>query len=1059
MLSFIFGRPGSGKTAYMVENIHRSLSSGKQTYFLVPEQQAFISESMLSALSPASALNFEVVSFSRLCEIAFEKWGGVAEGHIGSGVRHLLMWQSLRQVSSLLREYGNTAADIALANLMLSTADELRASSLSPEDCEKASLECAGSLSDKMHDIALVYSNFERLMEERLGEQACMAENKLSRLRDMLEKHDCFGGCHIYVDSFISFTGEEQAILDLIMKQAEKFSITFATDTKRSKLYTESICQTIRRIDRRARELGIEKEEIYLDENKRTESRELQLLEKHLWDFSLKKDALPQLPENQRGHIILTECKNEFEEVYYAALEILKARKEGKKYSDIALIMRDGESRKGIIDAVFEELGIPYFYSERTDLSSSAVCRLVLSALRCIAYNFRSADVMTLLKTGLCGIDASLADLFEDYCYTWRLEGSRFTDKAPWSMNPDGYTTSRSERGNTILVAANKVKEQLISPLLTLKRKFSSSERDAVACCRALFEYLEDIKLSESLTSRASLALKSGDIREAGELLRVYDCLISALSDIATVLGEDRITAEELAYAIEIMLSNTDMGSVPAVGDYVTVGSAATLRVENIKICILLGLCEGEFPKSYSDAGLLSESEKEKLALVSFALESREFKITSDELSHVYRAMTKPSEKLILSTVSSHIGGGTLTPSSAWNRVRFIFNYIEPKKFSLLRIRALAASEELNNSDEADIAQRSPEGECYTSVDPAYVRMLFGDKLYLSKSKISTFAECPYRYWSQYILGLREQAIAEVGYNDAGTIIHHVLEKFISSVLTKEGYILSISDEEAIDRVNKILEAYIRNIECPLPPSMMYSFSRLRDLSLIMVKDLLEEFAASSFRIVALEKPVSDARGALHPMEIKVNNKENSPIVSLGGIIDRIDCYDGEDGRYLRIVDYKTGSKKFMLDGVKDGRDLQLPAYLFTAALENNQEFLGGKGEVFPASAVILSTAEASGAITPVRSGFSLGEESFLQAVNHELDTKFLAGARKNKNGEISGSALSREGILEIRDIMKNTVASTADSMYSGKIRRTPSKSACAYCPLKNNCPVACKEK
>ena len=42
MLTFLFGRPGSGKTSYIIEKIKESVESGKQTYLLVPEQQAFM---------------------------------------------------------------------------------------------------------------------------------------------------------------------------------------------------------------------------------------------------------------------------------------------------------------------------------------------------------------------------------------------------------------------------------------------------------------------------------------------------------------------------------------------------------------------------------------------------------------------------------------------------------------------------------------------------------------------------------------------------------------------------------------------------------------------------------------------------------------------------------------------------------------------------------------------------------------------------------------------------------------------------------------------------------
>ncbi len=1069
MLTLLYGRPGSGKTAYMIDAVKRSVGSGKKTYFLVPEQQAFVSECMLADLPPAAVLSFEVVSFSRLCEIAFSEYGGLTDTSAGAGIRNLLMWQNLRELSGFLKAYGNTPPDRALTEMMLSMTDELKAGTVPPEACEEAAKRCEGDLADKMQDIALVYANFERLLSERLGEAAILAENKLQRLAALLETAPAFSGCAFYVDSFVSFTGEEHAVLERLMCRADEFCISFCTDTRKPRIYTESVCDTAKRICHFARRQDLPFRQVKLTENTRTASSELQLLERHLWDFSLKKQEIPHIPPEARGSIEMAICQNEYEEAFFAALEILKAKQAGLKYSEMALIMHDCESRKGIIDAVFEHAGIPYFYSERTDLSATAPARLVLSALRCIAFNFRSADVLTLLKTGLSGIDPHDADLFEDYCTVWSIEGAKFTDeKTPWSMNPDGYTVERSPRGDGILSAANRVKSRLIPPLLELRKRLIAAEGNAVEACRALYAYLEDIRLSESLSTLAELLLSMGELREAGELLRVYDCIVSALTEIATIMAADRFSAEELADALEIMLANTDLGSVPAVGDYVTVGSAATLRVENMKIAILLGLCEGEFPKGYSDAGLLTESDKQKLEEISFPLESREYRITSDELFHVHRAMTRPSEKLILSTITSRIGGGTLSPSSAWNRVLYLFDYIKPKNFYLSRIRSIAEAMAEAEDDTAQlpsaltVSDTPEDSEATVKIDPSYVRMLFGDKLRLTKSRISAFVECPYKYWCDYVLDLRETTPARVSFSDAGTIIHFVLERLVKERMDGEGRLLPLPAEQLIHDVDRILGDYIKDISCPLPPSMMYSFSRIRDLSLVMAKSILEEFQASDLRVLALEKRVSDrGEDALHPMEIKIGEAEDSPIVSLGGVIDRIDCLDSEEGRFLRIIDYKTGNKRFDLGKVASGADLQLPAYLFTAALEENARLLGSPRHAFPASALYLSAGEESGRIVPLRSGFLLGEACYMRGASRDNDKRLLAGAYFKKDGELhaGSAAVSRDGIARIKETLCSTIATTAHSMYSGLAPRTPSEDACTYCRMRASCPVAYKSK
>ena len=120
MMNFILGRSGSGKTAYIIEEIRKTVASGKRCLLLVPEQQTFISESMLADLPASSALCFEVVTFSRLCSKVFAEYGGLIDSSASGGERDLVMWQSIREISTQLLEYGKVKTDIAFCSMMLS---------------------------------------------------------------------------------------------------------------------------------------------------------------------------------------------------------------------------------------------------------------------------------------------------------------------------------------------------------------------------------------------------------------------------------------------------------------------------------------------------------------------------------------------------------------------------------------------------------------------------------------------------------------------------------------------------------------------------------------------------------------------------------------------------------------------------------------------------------------------------------------------------------------------------------------------------------------------------
>jgi ATP-dependent helicase/nuclease subunit B len=252
------------------------------------------------------------------------------------------------------------------------------------------------------------------------------------------------------------------------------------------------------------------------------------------------------------------------------------------------------------------------------------------------------------------------------------------------------------------------------------------------------------------------------------------------------------------------------------------------------------------------------------------------------------------------------------------------------------------------------------------------------------------------------------------------------------------------------------MKQYIDGIGCALPPSAMFTFSRLRDLTLIMVKSVTDEFAASDFRIVAQEMRISEsAENALCPIEIRVTEEQDSPVVVLGGTIDRVDCYDNGEKQFLRVVDYKTGTHAFDVARVADGQDLQLPAYLFTAALEENKKYFGSDKPLVPASALFLSATESSGEVSTKRSGFILKDEELLRAASSSMDKQILAGITV-KDGVISGgAAVSEEGIAEMDRILRSSIRDCAKSIFDGDAKRTPSKTACKFCFLRDSCPVA----
>ena len=169
MITFLFGSYGSGKTTAIHQSITKDIEAGIHTFLLVPEQETVQAEhATLSLLPPSAQLKLEVLNFSRLYNRVCREFGGLSYRYITKPIRHLLMWQNMRELSPLLEEYGTLIEkDPALGEMMLSALNECKACGISPDQLEKTanSLPHEEPLAKRLRDLALIFASFDRLAE------------------------------------------------------------------------------------------------------------------------------------------------------------------------------------------------------------------------------------------------------------------------------------------------------------------------------------------------------------------------------------------------------------------------------------------------------------------------------------------------------------------------------------------------------------------------------------------------------------------------------------------------------------------------------------------------------------------------------------------------------------------------------------------------------------------------------------------------------------------------------------------------------------------------------
>lgn len=1095
MITFLYGTYGSGKTTHILEQIAEDTAKGIHTFLMVPEQEAVLSErKTLERLPPSSQLSLEVLNFSRLYNRVCREYGNLSYRYITKPLKSLLMWQNLRELSPLLEQYGGAEEkDPTFGEIMLRAIGELKACAILPSDLEKAAnkLRDKDPLRGRLRDLALIYASFDSLVSQNYSDSA----DDLSRLRDLLDDHSFFEGCHIYIDSFTSYTAVEHQIIERMFAQAESVTVTIPlSDPNDSDMSAEGIRKSLLRLRQAAQRRGGYRE-LILRQNQRAQSPALAYLVENLWKLDVSDEEGNAFSDDS---ILLESCDTPYAEAEAAASHILALLRRGVRAREIVVIARDAEQYHGIIEPALERAGIPFFFSEKSDLCTTPPIKLLLTALRIKQYNWRRSDVIAHIKTGLCDLSDTEADLFEEYINTWNINGARFLGE-PFSMNPDGYTDRLTERGKSILATANQAKISLCEPLNRLFILLDGACGIA-DMCRAVYRYMEEIHLEDKLIELSRKELARGEKKQAEETASLYGILMQTLADIAGALGDEEATTEEFTQLLRIAFAETSIGTIPTSVDEVTVGSASMLRVADPKYALILGLREGEFPAAVKERSLLSSTDRVTLAELGIELSATDDVRSSDELMYVRRAFAAPSHGLYLFTSLSDTSGEAVSPSIPFLRAKKLFSnikshtyvgsdfhYLTPSpKNAVAHLRELKGSDQGATLAEAlmdfipDVKEKSIQStsqpDC--SVEPALIAKRMGEHSKLSPTAFETYVQCPFDYACTYFLSLRDKKEAAFRADSMGSFVHFILEKTVREALTADKNGILPNGESLFDLTQKASQEFIQTV-CPPDVTesgkMRHLYHRLNELAYLLVCNIATEFQNSDFHPAFYELNINGKDGNPTPLALTLSDGST---VSLSGKVDRVDVLEKDGEIYLRVVDYKTGDKTFRLEDAQNGLNTQMLFYLFTLCQSDSPAFRKSIGvkegkKPLPAGVVYLSfaidtmeveddnTVEATlakAAASLKRSGLLLRDEEILTAMNHSLSSHFLVkGVKKKADGTLAEKALaSAEEIEALCKQLESIVTKIADKMRSGYASANPCKEAehspCEYCSKKPIC-------
>ena len=439
MLQMIIGRAGSGKTEYIFNSIKNQVEQGDESILLItPEQFSFISERrLLTDLGEDKVNCVENGSFSRLSSDIAKKYGSFTLPMLSKGAKAVLFKKACDSCKDELKLFSKNVNNNAFISSAVRIYDEMKACRVSYDDIISASNSADKViLSEKLHDIALIMSEYDNLIKDKYTDPA----EELTYLYEKLLTLDYFKGRTVYIDGFSGFVAQEYKIIEVILKQAKNVYITFCSDSPSNNdeydlfSYVNSNIEILSAVAKKENVKILPP--VYLTENHRAENDELRSLEKNMYFIKTPYDK-------EVKNISIYQAKSIVDECDYVSSEISKLMRQGINPSDITVICRDLDKYQRELQFSFSKYNIPYFDDERQSISSQPCVMFINFLFRVCAYYFRSDDIFSLLKTGLTALDTESISTLENYAFMWNINGTKW--KSDFTESTRGFVDKISD--------------------------------------------------------------------------------------------------------------------------------------------------------------------------------------------------------------------------------------------------------------------------------------------------------------------------------------------------------------------------------------------------------------------------------------------------------------------------------------------------------------------------------------------------------------------------------------------------------------------------------------
>ncbi|MDO4294281.1 MAG: helicase-exonuclease AddAB subunit AddB [Eubacteriales bacterium] len=1106
-LRFVTGASGAGKSTYIYEEIIRRSRQEPNGRFLILVPDQFTMQTQLDLVTmheKKGILNIDVLSFGRLTHRIFEELGGEELPMLDDTGKSLIIRRVAAGLEGKLPVLGGNLGRTGYIHEVKSALSEFMQYGVGLKELDELTefSRKRGQLYYKLRDLRTVYEGFQQFIREKY----LTTEESLEVLAALLPASRLIQDSVIVFDGFTGFTPVQNKVIAVLLRCAREVIVTVTLGdgedpwqpVREQELFAMSrkLMQSLAELaHREGVDIGEETALRPKCPPRFQKSPELAHLERSLFRYPVRPFG-----ERPGDGIRLMEASTRREEVRQICIAIKRlTEREDYCYRDIAVICGDYEAYASCIEQEFAAYGIPVYLDQTRSVTLNPFIEYIKSALQVRVKNYSYEAVFHYLRSGLADFTPRETDRLEVYVRALGIRGRK-----KWEtlfVYPTGDMADPAAE----LAELNGLRQRLVEQLEPLYGNYRKTGEFA----RGLYDFIAKNQVQQKLKGFERRFEEQGDAVYAREYAQIYRLVMDLLDQIVSLIGEEPSRPEEFARILEAGFEELQVGTIPQNVDRVVAGDMERTRLKQVKALFFAGVNDGNIPKNAGKGGIISDLEREFLTGSGLELAPSPRQQMYIQRLYLYLNMTKPSQLLTLSWARMDGEGKALRRSFLIGHVQRLFPQLSAerpenegmleqvqsfcdgreylasglRRFAdglldkgqereFLTLYRLYRREELYRvwtgqlTDTAFFSYREP------SLGRVVAAALYGQTLSGSVSRLEQFSACAYAHFLRYGMKLKEQEEFSFEAVDLGNIFHGVLEIFADKLKEIGKSWFDFSKEEGERLVDEAVEAYAvsyHNTVLYDSARNAYMVKRIKRILKRTVAAMQYQLKKGSFVPEQFEVSFSVLE-ELDAVNIALSEQEK---MRLRGRIDRMDVREDREHVYVKVLDYKSGSRDFSLAALYYGLQLQLVVYM-NAAME-----IAGKKhpdkQVVPAAMlyyrvqdpmVELPEKEASPEEINrqvMRALRATGVVNARDEVVEGLDSG-LAGrsdvipVERKKDGSFSArsSLLSETDFRAVSAFVDRKIRQAGRQILDGRISLDPyeqaNKSACDFCPYKKVC-------